>query len=238
MNDAAVIENEDEAGNDSLLTVMPGAYLSTLRNQAGLTQHEVADSLHLTVHYVNALENDEYQKLPGKIFVKGYLKSYAILMEESAANTQTLIQRFEEVSEERNDFPQDLITIQSRFKSHRSGMIWLVLAGLLIIGILAASWYFWSAQQSSAQQINNGLVPDYLQAADDNASEVVLSIPVGNQVYTVRDLGNSLPVKPASEAKPSEQVPEWDNSLHSEPEQGEEETQLQASPDATGSLEG
>ncbi|HBP99733.1 MAG TPA: DUF4115 domain-containing protein, partial [Gammaproteobacteria bacterium] len=38
---------------------------------------EVADTLHITVHYVNALEHDQYDKLPGEIFAKGYMKRYA-----------------------------------------------------------------------------------------------------------------------------------------------------------------
>jgi len=53
----------------------PGRKLRELRESLGLTQGQVGESLHLTMHYINALENDLYEKLPGRTFAKDYLKS-------------------------------------------------------------------------------------------------------------------------------------------------------------------
>ena len=58
----------------------PGQMLSAARVQQNLTQREVAETLHITIHYVNAIEHDEHDKLPGAIFAKGYIKRYAEIM--------------------------------------------------------------------------------------------------------------------------------------------------------------
>ena len=58
----------------------PGRMLSAARVQHNLTQREVAETLHITMHYVNAIEHDEHDKLPGAVFAKGYIKRYAEIM--------------------------------------------------------------------------------------------------------------------------------------------------------------
>ena len=40
----------------------PGQMLSAARVQQNLTQREVAETLHITMHYVNAIEHDEHDK--------------------------------------------------------------------------------------------------------------------------------------------------------------------------------
>ena len=38
------------------------------------------ETLHITMHYVNAIEHDEHDKPPGAVFAKGYIKRYAEIM--------------------------------------------------------------------------------------------------------------------------------------------------------------
>jgi len=63
--------------NGQTLWPSPGQKLKKLREEAGYSQEKVAEALYITVHYVKALEEDAYHKLPGLTFVKGYLRSYA-----------------------------------------------------------------------------------------------------------------------------------------------------------------
>jgi formate dehydrogenase iron-sulfur subunit len=51
------------------------------RIRRGLSEKEVADQLHITMHYVRSLEANNYDKLPGAVFAKGYIKNYAQLLE-------------------------------------------------------------------------------------------------------------------------------------------------------------
>jgi len=54
-----------------------GATLAEARQRMGLSVFDVSGKLRLTEHYVRAIEADDYGKLPGDVFVKGYLRSYA-----------------------------------------------------------------------------------------------------------------------------------------------------------------
>lgn len=56
---------------------LPGAQLQAAREQAGISEAEMAARLHLSVSYVRALEADNYDKLPEPTFVRGYIKNYA-----------------------------------------------------------------------------------------------------------------------------------------------------------------
>ena len=57
-----------------------GSILREARVNGGLSISEVAEKLHLTEHYVHALESEDYDKLPSEVYVKGYIKSYAQLL--------------------------------------------------------------------------------------------------------------------------------------------------------------
>lgn len=58
----------------------PGAQLRQARADLHLTHEEVAAKLHLAARQIQALEQDDYSSLPGATYVRGYLKSYALLL--------------------------------------------------------------------------------------------------------------------------------------------------------------
>lgn len=62
----------------------PGRLLRDAREALGFSQEEVARRLHLELKIVRALEEDDYKNLPPPIFVKGYLRNYAGLVNLSA----------------------------------------------------------------------------------------------------------------------------------------------------------
>lgn len=61
--------------NGSSMTI--GEYLVESRNARRLTVSEVSQALHIREEYVEALEHDEWDKLPGEVYGRGFLKSYA-----------------------------------------------------------------------------------------------------------------------------------------------------------------
>lgn len=73
----ADIEISIDATSDSGV----GALLSETRITQGLSQEFVAESLKISVAYVDALETGNYGVLPGAAFARGYLRSYARLLE-------------------------------------------------------------------------------------------------------------------------------------------------------------
>jgi len=58
----------------------PGAQLAQARADMHLTHEDVAAKLHLASRQIQALEQNDYTSLPGATYVRGYLKSYALLL--------------------------------------------------------------------------------------------------------------------------------------------------------------
>jgi cytoskeleton protein RodZ len=58
----------------------PNVRLSQARQAQNLTTAEVARRLKLSVWQVEALESGEYQRLPGVVFVRGFIRNYARLL--------------------------------------------------------------------------------------------------------------------------------------------------------------
>ena len=59
----------------------PGALLLAERREQGLSLGDVARQLKLSVRQVEALERDEYEAFPGPVFVRGFLRNYAKLLQ-------------------------------------------------------------------------------------------------------------------------------------------------------------
>lgn len=54
-----------------------GEYLKRVRNICGYTLEDVANVTKINLRYLDAIENDEFAKLPGETFLNGFLRSYA-----------------------------------------------------------------------------------------------------------------------------------------------------------------
>ena len=57
-----------------------GMLLRDAREAAGLTMDAVAQALKLAPRQVRAIEEDEYALLPGRTFVRGFVRNYARLL--------------------------------------------------------------------------------------------------------------------------------------------------------------
>lgn len=74
--------SQDGTGTESgPLEDTPGAVLKAERLRRNLSEKDVSDKLHITMHYVRAIESNRFDKLPGAVFAKGYIKSYALYLE-------------------------------------------------------------------------------------------------------------------------------------------------------------
>jgi cytoskeleton protein RodZ len=54
-----------------------GEKLRQAREERGISISEVAEQTRISGHYLQCIENDDYRTLPGGIFNKGFIKSYA-----------------------------------------------------------------------------------------------------------------------------------------------------------------
>jgi len=54
-----------------------GKYLSSARELKGFDLHDAAQQTRISIQYLKALESEDFAKLPGEVFVRGFLKNYA-----------------------------------------------------------------------------------------------------------------------------------------------------------------
>ncbi|MBC3870234.1 helix-turn-helix domain-containing protein [Undibacterium oligocarboniphilum] len=86
MSDAGLKQSSDavsdESGNKPVLSVVQtaGAQLAAARVQAGMSVEQVAEHLKLSVRQIAALENNEFERLPKLVIVRGFVRSYAKLL--------------------------------------------------------------------------------------------------------------------------------------------------------------
>lgn len=80
-----------------------GEVLRLAREQQGLTLQDVSDALNIKREYLEALEKDEYDAIPGAVFVKGFLRNYGNFLELDGI---ALAREYKENVEERTPQPE------------------------------------------------------------------------------------------------------------------------------------
>ncbi len=123
-------------------SISAGDVLLQERLRRGLTEKQVADKLHITMHYVKALETNQYEKLPGAVFAKGYIKSYALLL---GLEADDLLSRYDEFNTQRQAGIAEASRLKARRKKNRNKPF--VIMSLLVfiagfIGLWLANSYF------------------------------------------------------------------------------------------------
>lgn len=116
----------------------PGAQLVQARSDLRLTQEEVAAKLHLATGQIQALEQDDYSSLPGATYVRGYLKSYALLLglaPEPILEAHTRLTAAPAVPDFRTIAPQREITS----RHHQVRFVTYFMAAI-VIGLAVAWW--------------------------------------------------------------------------------------------------
>lgn len=81
----------------------PGLQLRVEREKKGLTVDQVASQLRLSARQVEALEADDYGSLPGNVFVRGFIRNYAKLLQIDASSLIEAV----ELPEETIEIPKD-----------------------------------------------------------------------------------------------------------------------------------
>lgn len=122
----------------------PGAALSAARTAQNLSLTDVARQLKLSVNQVAALEAGEFERLPGPVFVRGFVRNYARLLKLDPERILELIVPDASEREVRNEMPasRDIPFPPERARRWPG----LVLLLLLAIAMLAGYEFYWGEQ--------------------------------------------------------------------------------------------
>jgi cytoskeletal protein RodZ len=106
-----------------------GETLRERRMALKIDVHEVEEATKIRAKYLRALENEEYNLLPGSAYVKSFLRTYADYLE---LDSRELVDQYRSLDHHIEEEP--MVYSPTQTKSPRSAGRWL--AGALVIIIL------------------------------------------------------------------------------------------------------
>lgn len=114
-----------------------GELLHKERERQGLTEKQVADDLHITMHYVRAIESNSFEKLPGNVFAKGYIKSYAVLL---GMDVEPVMASYNAQMAKELDVAKEKTRIQVRKRKDRNRP-WVIASAVLFVALFIGLWF-------------------------------------------------------------------------------------------------
>ena len=135
-------------------SIAPGRRLAEAREAQNLTAADVARQLKLSVWQVEALEGGQFERLPGAIFVRGFIRNYARLVRLDAGE---LLESAGESLHHASPPPDRPRSRDIPFPGQERPR-WLsrALALLFIIGALAGYEIYWNRGPSGAPEVAAG----------------------------------------------------------------------------------
>ncbi|PCI81417.1 MAG: hypothetical protein COB20_01865 [SAR86 cluster bacterium] len=185
---------EAVAETDGALTA--GDILRQERKRLGLNEKEVADQLHITMHYVKALESSSYEKLPGAVFAKGYLKNYALLL---GLDVEDLLSRYDEFTHQQKADIEEESRLKARRKKDRNKPFVVVSLIIFVAGFLG----LWLANSYFSEESVSDVPSNAESIGNAESIRPALSQVVEQQVTTQPQL--TLEVEPEEISAPARQ---------------------------------
>jgi cytoskeleton protein RodZ len=148
----------------------PGAALSAARTAQNLSLTDVARQLKLSVNQVAALEAGEFERLPGPVFVRGFVRNYARLLKLDPERIVDAIMPDLSEQEEAKELPAASREIP--FPSERTrARRWpgFALAVLVVLVGLAAYEFYWH-EPGDATVTRSAPTAAFPPAAEQSAS--------------------------------------------------------------------
>lgn len=188
------------------MVLLPGERCKKAREEQGMSLADVANSLHLSLSYLQALEADDYDRLPEAAFVKGYLKNYARLLGLPADDLANMFQQI--LNEDNSSAEHD--KQETPRKRGVSLVPWVLV--VLAVGALAA-WQLrspadnddepaadYSAPATEADE--TPIQPDAVPAdSEDNDATVLALSPDAENTDTAEDENLAAPDENAQSAE-------------------------------------
>lgn len=110
-----------------------GALLKAEREKRGLSHDQVVEITRLRRHFIEALENEDWNNLPSSVFVRGFIRSYARTLN---LDEEKVFDLYESIATD------ETVPLKPLIEPSITKRGWLVLL-ILIVGVMAAIIYLW-----------------------------------------------------------------------------------------------
>ena len=132
-----------------------GSRLARGRTRLELTLEQVAEKLRLDTSTVVALENDDHRAIGAAVFVRGFLRRYAEVVGESAADIDALYAKQPD-SERRPDLSKTgMHRLESGGQGSRLGVV-PALIGATALALVGVAWWAIHAKPRATSSSSNG----------------------------------------------------------------------------------
>lgn len=133
----------------------PGPTLRAARQAMNVEPREVADALNLPLSVVEAIEENDYAQLPNAVFARGYVRSYAKLLEldpdpivlQFPMPEQSVVENTMSV-ERASPFASLTATAQRLLREQQQLVL---VAGAIVVGLLLVMLLVWLLSDSEAE---------------------------------------------------------------------------------------
>lgn len=109
-----------------------GSILSEARRQKGVDIAQVEQDINIEQIYIEALENDDYQKMPAEAYIVGFLRNYS---EYLGLNPDDIIRQYKNIKLEDTEVPQEILLPKKKMGFGIKIFLFVSLA-VLIVGIV------------------------------------------------------------------------------------------------------
>lgn len=165
----------------------PGKQLTKAREALGLTQKQIAVRLHLRLHSIQAVEQDELEEGVSVTFNKGYVRLYAKLVH---LDEQPLLEAYDKIHKQNNQ-PAKLQSFSRRVTREAHDYRWNLVT-IVVVLLVLGSVVGWWVQQSDSFKDSQRFVADtfdslFSETQNTQSTESVNENPLGNEANDVAD---------------------------------------------------
>ena len=182
-----------------------GLFLKHERELRGVPLEEIAEATKVHIRFLEALENNDFERLPGEVFIKGYIRSYARAI---GFNAEEMINAYDEsVGKSRREEMQTAQAEKERTRSRNAAILKYVILGVVLAGVaVAGKWVVGFVAEKQAQR---QAAPEVVEEAPPQETVTTLAQEAAPMDSEVQEETPSTVAAPAAvEEKPSaEQSP-------------------------------
>lgn len=169
-----------------------GHLLRNARLAKKLSMEDVARQLRLSVQQIDAIEKEDYEKLPGRTFLRGFIRNYANLVQLDPLPLLRMLPESTRIisTHENTPFKNTQISFSSQRKNSKNNS----LAIISIVFIVIVAIYFLFGNNLLNNELSN---KDVASNAKIDAKTATVEIPLALSTVTKNEI--TLPAKQTTE---------------------------------------
>lgn len=138
----------------------PGRSLREARMAIGLSIADVAQSIKFSPRQIETIERDDFSKLPGATFVRGFIRSYAKLLHLDEQSLLTMLDRQTPQADVQIHLPQDTgAALPQQGEQHNYFPLLILLAIVVSIAAVLAIYFDWSGKAEKPRSATSNEAP-------------------------------------------------------------------------------